>query len=64
MTVAENGGPYSVVCDLCLRDDEEKTNLSEHLLVGLIEAVNELTDAVKTLTKKKKVYNLNTWSSQ
>lgn len=53
MTVAENGGLYSVVCDLCLRDDEEKTNLSEHLLVGLIEAVNELTDAVKILTEKK-----------
>lgn len=58
MTMTEKGGYYSVVCDLCLRDDEEdddevKINLSEHLLEGLIEAVNELTDTVKTLTKKK-----------
>lgn len=58
MTMTEKGGYYSVVCDLCLRDDEEKDdevkiNLSEHLLEGLIEAVNELTDTVKTLTEKK-----------
>ena len=58
MTMTEKGGYYSVVCDLCLRDDEEeddkvKINLSEHLLEGLIEAVNELTDTVKTLTEKK-----------
>lgn len=63
MTMTEKGGYYSVVCDLCLRediedddeekDDEVKINLSEHLLEGLIEAVNELTDTVKTLTEKK-----------
>lgn len=32
---------------------EEKENLTEELLEGLIGAVNELTDAVKTLTEKK-----------
>lgn len=59
MTMTEKGGYYSVVCDLCLREDAEedddkvKINLSEHLLEGLIEAVNELTDTVKTLTEKK-----------
>lgn len=57
MTMTEKGGYYSVVCDLCLKDDEEdddkvKINLSEHLLEGLIEAVNELTDTVKILTEK------------
>lgn len=45
-----------VVCDFCLREDLEKeeseTNLTEELLKGLIGAVNELTDAVKSLTKK------------
>ncbi len=44
-----------VVCDFCLREDleEEKTNLTEELLKGLIGAVNELTDTVKELTNKK-----------
>ena len=32
---------------------KEKENLTEELLEGLIGAVNELTDAVKTLTEKK-----------
>lgn len=32
---------------------EEKENLTEELLKGLIGAVNELTDAVKELTIKK-----------
>lgn len=45
-----------IVCDFCLREDLEKeepeTNLTEELLKGLIGAVNELTDAVKSLTKK------------
>lgn len=45
-----------LVCDFCLREDLEKeepeTNLTEELLKGLIGAVNELTDAVKSLTKK------------
>lgn len=47
-----------IVCDFCLREDleekesKEETNLTEELLKGLIGAVNELTDAVKSLTKK------------
>lgn len=32
---------------------KEKEGLTEELLEGLIGAVNELTDAVKTLTEKK-----------
>ena len=34
-------------------EKKEKKNLTEELLEGLIGAVNELTDAVKTLTEKK-----------
>lgn len=45
-----------IVCDFCSRKDleeeEPETNLTEELLKGLIGAVNELTDAVKSLTKK------------
>jgi hypothetical protein len=45
-----------IVCDFCFREDlkkeEPETNLTEELLKGLIGAVNELTDAVKSLTKK------------
>ena len=55
MTMTEKGGYYSVVCDLCLRDEEpkeEKEDLKEELLKGLIGAVNELTDAVKNIDRK------------
>jgi hypothetical protein len=55
MTMTEKGGYYSVVCDLCLRDEEpeeEKKDLTEELLKGLIGAVNELTDAVKNIDRK------------
>lgn len=47
-----------VICNFRLREDfkeeksKEETNLTEELLKGLIGAVNELTDAVKSLTKK------------
>lgn len=52
--------PYRkyAICDFRLREDfkekesKEETNLTEELLKGLIGAVNELTDAVKSLTKK------------
>jgi hypothetical protein len=46
----------NIVCDFRSREDLKKenpeTNLTEELLKGLIGAVNELTDAVKSLTKK------------
>lgn len=45
-----------IICDFRSREDLKKegpeTNLTEELLKGLIGAVNELTDAVKSLTKK------------
>lgn len=61
MVKSASTGYLQVLCDFCLRedtedeeeDDEVKINLSEHLLEGLIEAVNELTDTVKPLTEKK-----------
>lgn len=48
-----------LVCNFCLREDLEEEEpkkevaLTEELLKGLIGAVNELTDTVKTLTEKK-----------
>lgn len=55
-------GYKSVLCDFCLRDDledeeKEKEGFREPTVKdyfkGLIGAVNELTDAVKQLTKEK-----------
>lgn len=55
-------GYKSVLCDFCLRDDledEEKEDEGfreptvKDYFKGLIGAVNELTDAVKQLTKEK-----------
>ena len=52
-------GYKSVLCDFCLRDDleDEEEDFKEPTVKdyfkGLIGAVNELTDAVKQLTKEK-----------
>ena len=62
MTMTQNDNNYyTVICDFCLREgvneeeeeEEEEVNLTDELLKGLIIAVNELTDTVKTLTDKK-----------
>ena len=62
MTMTESDNCYiTVICDFCLREgvneedeeEEEEVNLTDELLKGLIIAVNELTDTVKTLTDKK-----------
>ena len=55
-------GYKTVLCDFCLRDDLEDEEKEEEgfreptvkdYFKGLIGAVNELTDAVKQLTKEK-----------
>ena len=59
--VSTSSGYKSVLCDFVRKDDEPETETKtekeevpiRELLLGLIGAVNELTDAVKTLTEKK-----------
>lgn len=59
--VSISSGYKSALCDFVRKDDEPETETKtekeeipiRELLLGLIEAVNELTDTVKTLTEKK-----------
>lgn len=59
--VSSSSGYKSVLCDFVRKDaePEEETKTEEEeipireLLIGVIGAINELTDTVKTLTEKK-----------